>query len=145
MSSHGDPSNLWGWKNWHSLAADQPLFWASIVVNLANNQHWHWERRMVTLTVNKIKSFRNYQQHCKTWKERPHMWKPLRWHFFGRWKTNIERHLRWHYRMPLPIPMADFVILFCNRYLNPLIQNQHPRFMFFSFFQLNLYKFIMFR
>ena len=52
VSSHSDPSSLWGWKNWQSLAADHPLFRASIVVNLANKQHWYWEWRMVKLIVN---------------------------------------------------------------------------------------------
>ena len=73
-----------------SLAADHPLFRASIVVNLANKRQWYWEQRMVKLIVNYIKSFRNYQQHCKTWKERPHMWKPLRWHFFAIIKPTLD-------------------------------------------------------
>ena len=52
VSSHGDPSSLWGWKNWQSLAADHPVFQASIVVNLPNKQHWYWEQRMVKIIVN---------------------------------------------------------------------------------------------
>ena len=75
-------------------------------VKLVNKQHWYWDRRMVKLNVNLIKSFRNYQQHCKTWKERLHMWKPLQQHFFCCCKTNIGRHLRRHCQMQLPIPMA---------------------------------------
>ena len=60
---------------------------------------------MVKLIVNQIKSFRNDQQHCKTWKERPHMWKPCRH------KTNIGR---WHCRMPPPISMAIKTIRKCK-------------------------------
>ena len=37
---------------WRSLAADQPLFRTSILVNLANKQHWYWEQRMIKLIVN---------------------------------------------------------------------------------------------
>ena len=108
MSSHGDPSILWGWKNWRSLAADHPLFWATIVVNQVNKPHWYWEQRMVKLIVNEIKSLSTGIINSTAKPEKKNcVCKNLYDDSFCRRKTNIGRHLRRHCRMPPPIPMAE--------------------------------------
>ena len=87
---------LWGWKNWQSLAADHPLFRASIVVNLANKQHWYWERKMVKLILSNTVKPEKKDRICENL-------------YDGIFFDGIWRDLRRHYWMPPLIPMADIL------------------------------------